>query len=223
MSVLDYYNQIAQNYDQSRFANSYGQYLDRCERMILDQWLAPYSSHDVVDFGCGTGRLLNYAMTGIDGSVEMLAVASQKYPDRQLIQADLTTIAELEMKCTAGLCFHVMMHLQPSDIQGFLKRAATLIRPGGSLIVDFMSAPRRRLLGKHKQGWHGNTALNLIEIAQLAEPNWKIKQWRGLLMLPIHRLPSFMRPAVAWLDRLLCRTWLAPYASYYVVQLERRA
>jgi ubiquinone/menaquinone biosynthesis C-methylase UbiE len=223
MSVIDYYNQIASSYDASRFANSYGRYIDRCERDILDLWLRGRSPKEAIDFGCGTGRLLDYAMTGLDGSSEMLSVAAQKFPDRRLIHADLTQIPDELHGFSGATCFHVMMHLQPEQIENFLQRAARTIRPGGHLIVDFMSAPRRQLLRKQKVGWHGNTALRIANIAALAGDQWQLVQWRGILMLPIHRFPAVVRPLLAKIDHLLCRSFLAPYASYYVVKLERRA
>lgn len=223
MSVIDYYNQIASSYDESRFANSYGQYIDRCERTILSAWLADCSTKDVIDFGCGTGRLLTYAMTGLDGSQEMLSVAAQKYPDRRLIHADLTQIPDQLQGFSAATCFHVMMHLQPEQIESFLQRAARVVKPGGILVVDFMSEPRRQLLRKKKTGWHANTALTLDHISRLTASDWHLTQWRGILMLPIHRFPAFIRPLLARIDRFLCGSFLAPYASYYVVRLERRA
>lgn len=75
-SVQDYYDQLASNYDQNRFANSYGQYIDRMERQILTTWLTDTPAAQVIDMGCGTGRLLDFALTGVDASTEMLKVAA---------------------------------------------------------------------------------------------------------------------------------------------------
>ncbi|MCW4470491.1 hypothetical protein OGH69_16080 [Flavobacterium sp. MFBS3-15] len=35
--ILDYYNALAGNYDTNRFGNSYGQFIDRQERQVLDR------------------------------------------------------------------------------------------------------------------------------------------------------------------------------------------
>ena len=35
--VVAYYDDIADTYDESRFGNSYGEFIDAEERMILDQ------------------------------------------------------------------------------------------------------------------------------------------------------------------------------------------
>jgi ubiquinone/menaquinone biosynthesis C-methylase UbiE len=51
-------------------------------------WLRGRDPEAVVDLACGTGRLLDFAMTGVDLSAAMLARAREKWPDRRLVQAD---------------------------------------------------------------------------------------------------------------------------------------
>lgn len=219
--VIDYYDELADSYDHARFANSYGQYLDALERNILRAWLSGVDKAATVDLGCGTGRLLDFAMLGVDGSARMLGHAAQKFPDRQLIHADLKSIPLKSNGVTTALCFHVLMHLDVASVQSFFRDAARVVRQGGVLIVDIPSAPRRDLGKRRPSGWHGDTAATLADIRRWAGAEWQVRGWRGLLFFPIHRLPPRLRPMLRHLDAWIGRTWLARYSSYYVIQLER--
>ena len=220
-SVIAYYDELADDYDGNRFANSYGRYIDAQERTILAEWLYGAVPAATVDFGCGTGRLLDFAGTGVDGSVRMLQVAAQKFDDRRLIPADLTQIPLANAQMQAGLCFHVLMHLPPETIRAFLAEAGRIVRPGGRLIVDIPSAPRRALSRRSASGWHGDTAASIETFRAWAQPQWAVRRWRGILLFPIHRIPAPLRPWLTGLDAWLGRSWLARFASYYVIELTR--
>lgn len=277
--VHDYYEQLAPRYDQDRFGNSYGRYIDAMERAILRKWLAAIPPQEVVDIGCGTGRLLDFAMTGVDASPAMLQVAADKYPNRRLIHSSLpglgalfapattglweppgrigqtqqnkpnsqpgparraaqtgTTLTAAPAECTglatalpprqfqAATCFHVFMHLSPEVIAGSLQTLAGLIRPGGSLIIDLPSQQRRALKRGRTSStpWHANTAATSAQLQAWAGPAWKIVTRRGILFLPVHRLPAFARAACQPLDTLLCKSPLGNWASYHVYLLQRQ-
>ena len=64
--VKEYYNSIANNYDKNRFGNSYGKFIDAEERKILAKWLIGMNKETILDYGCGTGRLSEFANSGID-------------------------------------------------------------------------------------------------------------------------------------------------------------
>ena len=76
-AVVAYYDEIAGTYDESRFGNSYGHFIDAEERRILDQLLPPNPLERRLEIACGTGRLTNYATHGLDASAEMLARARE--------------------------------------------------------------------------------------------------------------------------------------------------
>ena len=220
--VIDYYDQLASEYDRDRFANSYGRYIDAQERAILRHWLNGADKTRTVDFGCGTGRLLEFATTGVDGSSEMLHIAAQKYPNHTLIHAELTDIPLANASAAQAYCFHVLMHLDAATLTGFFKEAARILPSHARLIIDIPSAPRRALSKRPPSGWHGDTAARIDEIATWTQDDWTIHRWRGIVFFPIHRMPSRIRPLFQTLDSWLGRTWLALYSSYYVIELERR-
>lgn len=224
-SIRDYYDQLAPDYDRARFGNSYGRYIDRLERRLLAAWLQDTSAAAVLDIGCGTGRLLEFAQTGVDCSAAMLDVAARKFPGHRLVQASSVDLrSAVPGPFEAAICFHVFMHLDPCQIEQTLKAAADVVRTGGRLIFDIPSQHRRALNRRapNADGWHGNTAATRADVEHWAGPAWRVVQRRGLLLLPIHRLPSLVRPWFAGLDELLGRTPLARYASYHVYALERQ-
>ena len=224
-TIEDYYEQLAETYDEDRFGRSYGCYVDQMERDVLNNWLAQVSPTDVVDLGCGTGRLLDFAMTGVDASAAMLKVAGRKRPDRQLIQAALPSLELLaNQSFQTAICFHVLMHLQPAVIEQSLSALARIIKPGGMLIIDLPSQQRRNLNRRPPSatGWHGNTAATLADVERWAGSQWRVVQWRGILFFPVHRLPEFARSWFKRLDGLIGRSPLRRYASYHLYQLKRR-
>lgn len=224
--ISDYYDRLAEDYDQVRFGNSYGRYLDHLERVILRAWLSGTKPADVIDLGCGTGRLLDFAMTGVDASQEMLRVAARKYSSRRLIHATLPQVdSAVEDRFQAGICFHVFMHLDEKAIAASLQSIAQVVKGGGRLILDIPSRHRRSLSRRRpdESGWHGNTAATASDIEAWAGPQWRIVRRRGVLFFPIHRLPSFARPFFRELDDWIGRTPLGRFSSYHVYELERRS
>src|SRR5687768_10315759 len=131
--IRDYYDALAPTYDHDRFANSYGRYVDAMERGLLRAWLRGRSPETVVDLACGTGRLLDFAMTGVDLSPAMLAQARAKWPDRRLIQADAAHTGLPSASFEAATCFHLLMHLDETACAAVLREAARLVKPGGTL------------------------------------------------------------------------------------------
>ncbi|MES3020417.1 MAG: class I SAM-dependent methyltransferase [Pseudomonadota bacterium] len=222
--IHDYYDKLAKDYDRDRFDNSYGRYIDQMERQILRQWLGGTVPADVLDIGCGTGRLLDFAMSGVDASRAMLEVAASKFPDRQLRLAQLPDLGPALPRYDAAICFHVFMHLDPASIAQSLASIAGAVRPGGHLIVDIPSQHRRAMNRRRpsQSGWHGDTAATHADIARWAGPAWRIVGRRGILFFPIHRLPSIARPLLRGFDRMIGGTWLARYSSYHVYRLERQ-
>ncbi|HSD37301.1 MAG TPA: class I SAM-dependent methyltransferase [Rhodocyclaceae bacterium] len=222
--INEYYDALARTYDQDRFGNSYGRYIDALERRILSAWLSGTSPARVLDVGCGTGRLLDFASTGVDSSREMLKLAAEKYPQHRLVLAASSALdVALDSLYDAAICFHVFMHFDAAQIAASFDSIARVVAPGGRVIVDIPSQ-HRRALGRRppsKPGWHGNTAANRKDIERWAGANWRVVRRRGILFFPIHRIPSFARPLFSGLDALAGRTPLARYSSYHVYELQR--
>ncbi len=220
-AIQSYYDRLAEQYDQSRFGNSYGQYVDAQEKSILKNWLQGIPPAASLELGCGTGRLLGYAETGVDFSKEMLDIAKQKYPARKLHHADIRQTGLPQGAFQAIFSAHVFMHLDKALFPEILSEAWRLLQPGGVFIFDIPSAERRRFLKKNASGWHGNSALNSLEIKALCGDKWRLECTVGVLFLPVHRLPVQLRRLFLPLDSLLCKTGADRWASYRFVRLRK--
>jgi len=117
--ILKYYNNLAVTYDKNRFGNSYGKYIDQQEKSFLNYFFYDKNYSTVLDLGCGTGRLLNFATHGTDFSEEMLHIARQKYPHKKLEKGEISKIPFIdEFDCI--FCFHVIMHQNKKETEAFL-------------------------------------------------------------------------------------------------------
>jgi ubiquinone/menaquinone biosynthesis C-methylase UbiE len=216
--VKDYYDEIASDYDASRFNNSYGRYIDSQEREILRRWLSDLQNQSVLDLACGTGRFLPFATAGLDVSAKMIEVAKTKYPDKTFFQASATDIPIETGTYDAVFSLHLFMHLSQSKIQAIVNESYRIIRPNGVLIFDVPSALRRNLISYQADSWHGGTSFSLEEIRHLASGKWKIEALVGVMFLPIHRVPYKIRPLLLPVDNFLCNSVLKYLASYYLIK-----
>ena len=85
--IINYYDNLAESYDENRFENTYGKFIDKQERKLLDKLLTN-RSEIILDLACGSGRLLNYAEFGIDASSKMIEIAKQKHKNKSVYLAD---------------------------------------------------------------------------------------------------------------------------------------
>ena len=128
------YDTIAAWFDAHRTRTLIEQpYLD-----ALVQALAPGAA--ILDLGCGTGEpILRYliergcAVTGVDASPAMLAIARTRFPDTRLIEADMRTLA-LDQTFDAVIGWHSLFHLPPADQRAMFATFARLLHPRGILM-----------------------------------------------------------------------------------------
>lgn len=212
-TVQTYYNDLAIAYDADRFGNSYGRYLHQQEVKLLTRLLTGRNGN-TADLGCGTGRLTGFASTGVDFSAAMLEEAKKKWPAKDFILSDLTELPFPSDSMNTLFSFHVFMHLDQHTALAIFAEAERVLQPGGIFIFDFPSLRRRNLFSRKREGWHGSTAYDALKL----EIDGLVKEkYYGLMLFPVHRLPSFCRGLFQRLDSLLCRTFLKSYASYQAV------
>ncbi len=221
-AIKNYYDQLASEYDDDRFNNSYGQYLHFQERQILVQRLGHISKKSILDMGCGTGRFLDFAENGVDFSEGMLSEAKEKFPKHKLTVSDISKMPFEDESFEAIYSLHVFMHLDLGTIEKTIQEAHRILKPNGVLIFDFPSQTRRQLINYQKDGWHGNTALDIDSIQKLTGDLFEVDGYEGVLFFPIHRVPVALRSFFRTLDSWLCKSFLKKWASYHFVFLRKK-
>lgn len=140
--------------------------------------LGRMGARDILDLGCGPGRLLKHLgdalpdarLTGIDLSPHMVARARQRAGDRAAIRhANGERLPDPAASYDAVVAAHVLGHV-PVDAQAtLLDEIRRVLRPGGVLI-----AVEHRWHGSPAPGWKdvtsGRVAGGLIHLIVLRPP-----------------------------------------------------
>jgi len=220
-AIQKYYDQLASTYDENRFSNTYGQYIDVQERNFLTSFFHKNKKlNQTLDLGCGTGRLLDFANCGVDFSEEMLSQARTKYPYKKLLAGNITEIPFENESLDCIFSFHVIMHQDREITQQFLSESWQKLKPNGFLIFDF-PVKRRRRNHASTESWHAYNSFDSEEIKFLFRNQWTIIETRGILFFPVHRIPKYLRRLFLPLDNLLCRSFLKKWASYQIIVLQK--
>jgi ubiquinone/menaquinone biosynthesis C-methylase UbiE len=218
--IITYYDELAKDYDESRFSNSYGQFIDKQEREILKK-IIPNNTNRILDLGCGTGRFIDFASHGVDISSEMIKFVKMKFPEKKIYNEDAANTHFDNSTFDIIISFHVFMHLDKDKIISILDEAYRLLKSGGKLIFDVPSKKRRKLIKYKSQGWHGASDFSVNEITKIIGRKWKLHKYYGILFFPIHRFPNSLRPKVLILDKLFCKSFVKQYSSYLVFEIKK--
>jgi ubiquinone/menaquinone biosynthesis C-methylase UbiE len=220
--IKNYYDDLAPNYDTNRFENSYGKYINIQERKFLTSILPLDKNKKILDLGCGTGRFLEFANYGVDISPKMIEIAKTKFPKKVIIEGSVSSIPFPENHFDVIYSLHVIMHLNKEITQSFLDETHKKLKSNGKLIFDFPSDKRRKKVNYKVNNWHAANQFTTDEIIKMSETNWKLKKHNGILFLPIHRFPNFIRPLLLSIDNFLCHSFLKEYSSYIIIELEKK-
>ena len=138
--------------------------LDRmpAERAVLglfcDLTLAAGLGANVVDVGCGTGRLEPYLAArglspgGIDLSPEMIRVARRDHPGFDFDVADLRELPFGDASLAGLVCWYSLMFLAPADRPAAFSELARVVKPGGYLVTAFKAGDSQVRRGGRSTG-----------------------------------------------------------------------
>ena len=218
--IVDYYDDLAEIYDKDRFDNSYGKFIDKQERNILNKLLTN-KDEIVLDMACGSGRFLNYAHCGIDASKKMVEISQQKFLHKKIYLSDAAKTAFDDNSIDTIISFHFFMHLNSEKIKTILEECDRILSKNGRIIFDIPSFKRRQLLNYKKTHWHGGFSSTCKELNKL-NSNFEIKRSFGILFFPIHRFPKKIRQSLIKWDTLLSNSFLKEYSSYQIIELVKK-
>jgi SAM-dependent methyltransferase len=143
----------------------------------------------LLELGVGTGALLagftgDLAVTGIDQSAEMLAIAAEKVREATLVRADITDFS-LGSRFDVVICmFDTLNHISRFD--GWLKvfeRAHEHLVEGGLFIFDVNTIGRLRGLGHqlpYVEDFGDHTLIMNITPTETDVFIWEVKIFEGL-------------------------------------------
>lgn len=135
------FDEIGARYDEA-FPHKEGQ-LDATERLVAQ---LPNGA-SVLDVGCGTGiptarRLLDagHAVTGVDISPGMLALARENVPEADLRRLDVLDLDESLGTFDAAVAFFSLLMLPRSEIPAALRGVHALLAPGAPFVLAMVEA-----------------------------------------------------------------------------------
>ena len=218
--IINYYDEIAESYDISRFDNTYGQYVDYQERRVLDNLnISPENS---LDLPCGTGRFLNYADYGCDASKNMVKIAASHWNGKNLTCADARSLPYEDGSFDTVITMHLLMHLDDETIGQIMKEVHRVLRSGGRWIVDLLSDKRRKWTNT-KHSWHCHKSMSIAGFNHFVGDYFQMKSVSGIMLFPVHRIPSALRMPLRRIDYRLAQTsLLKEYSSYLIYELCKR-
>ena len=124
-------------------------YYDALHRELTDDVplvlaLATQAEGDILELGCGTGRLMQpllsagFAVTGVDNSAEMLAIARSNANNRlaTLIQANMTSFEVSNTFSLIIISYNTLMHLNQTQVAATFKQVKQHLAPNGRLFID---------------------------------------------------------------------------------------
>jgi SAM-dependent methyltransferase len=115
------------------------------ERAMLDLFaeLTLAVGADVVDVGCGTGRLLPYLASrglsprGVDLSPGMIEVARREHPGFAYEIADLRQLPFPNASLAGAVCWFSLIYLAPDARARAFAELGRVVKPGGYLVTAF--------------------------------------------------------------------------------------
>ena len=219
--IIEYYNQLASDYDENRFGNSYGQFIDFQERKILNK-IFKTKSNNVLDLACGSGRLSNYATSGADASEEMLKIAKKKFPKNEFFLAQSNQLPFENESFERCFTFHFIMHLNEENFEKTINEVYRILSKNGTFVFDIPVKNRRKILNQNKADWHAALSFDQKEIEKLINNKFEIKRKFSILFIPIHRIPTQFRKFFLTFDFLLSNFGLLKnFSSYHIYELKK--
>jgi 2-polyprenyl-3-methyl-5-hydroxy-6-metoxy-1,4-benzoquinol methylase len=193
---------------------------------VIEGWLESNGRHDldILDVGCGTGwmseRLQRFGqVAATDLSDDVLAAVRTRLPSIRFVAGDFMSLEFPPASADLIVTLEVLSHI--ADQPAFLAKLASVLRPGGSLMLATQNRPvleRCEDVAPRAEGQIRNW-VDRHQLRALLEPHFSIERMvsicphghRGLLRLTNSEKLNATVGAVigrARLDRLKERLWL---------------
>ncbi len=142
--VKDDYNQIAPEFSDTR----------KFPWKDFELFKTYYNKNsEVLDLGCGNGRLLTFlkeegykSYTGLDQSKELLKQAKKTWPKENFVQADMSDPLPFKKKFDAIFAIASFHHLPAREQLDVLKHWKKHLKPGGMLFMTNWNLHQKKYL-----------------------------------------------------------------------------
>jgi len=162
-------------------------------------FVAGYGPRNVLDAGCGTGRVgielarRGISVVGVDIDSAMLRVAKEKAPDLEWHLGDLSRLelvddADRRVRFDSVVCAgNVMIFLAPGTERAAVTQLSKHLRAGGLLISGFQLVPGRYSL----ESYDTDVAAAGLELYERFA-SWDRGRWTGAggYAVSVHRRPT---------------------------------
>jgi SAM-dependent methyltransferase len=135
----------------------------RYHELIRQHAKAPEQLGDVLDFGCGVGRLVlawsrrARSATGVDISAPMIEHAARilaQTPNAKAVLNESPDLAQFADASFDVVATHIcLQHIPPQFVPGYLREFGRICRPGGAVAFQLPSRLLRADHGAHARRW----------------------------------------------------------------------
>jgi 2-polyprenyl-3-methyl-5-hydroxy-6-metoxy-1,4-benzoquinol methylase len=170
------------DWNASTRAHRLGEVPER-QRQVLESWFKsmPRRGREILDVGCGTGwlepTLLDFgSVTATDLAGEVIAQARERCPNVTFLAGDFLTLPLPEQSFDVAVCLEVLAHVV--DQREFVARIATLLRPGGILMLSTQNRPVLEHFNRIPPPGVGQVRqwVDRRELRALLEPEFQVHQ-----------------------------------------------
>jgi SAM-dependent methyltransferase len=107
---------------------------------------------EVLEIGCGVGRLMQPGYHGVDISENMLKIAKKRNPDCFFSLVEYNEFLFLPYECRTFDCIYsylVFQHLKPDSVRQYINEASVALVHGGLFIFQFIEGTEREPFSNH--------------------------------------------------------------------------
>jgi SAM-dependent methyltransferase len=181
-----------------------------CYPLLYANMVVRNGDGEVLELGCGAGRLLRYyhaqgtSIVGVD-SVEVVITKLQACdPQLRVVHADACTLPFENGRFTTVLCFGVYHSLE-NDVPAAISETFRVLRPGGRLCAEFRSDTlhnrmidfyKGRGLSKHATEFHKWNYRRQEARAMLGQAGFIVESEYSALNMPLlYHVPFLRHPS----------------------------
>lgn len=104
---------------------------------------------NVLEIGCGVGRLMKDGYTGIDISQNMLDIAKKRKPKCHFKLTDGRTIPFKDKSFDTVYCYLVFQHLPKDAVKGYIDEAYRVLKKDGIFVFQWIIGDEDEPFSKH--------------------------------------------------------------------------